>query len=130
MRRIIFTAGIMTTVLGFMAESQLGDPALFQGAITLGGAWIICGFFSGSKQWYWHAIIAAGVLGLLGAARCAPSILSLGNPDEPAAPFQSAALVISLFVLVSTVRVLRAERARRQLEELAQAAEEETGDED
>ncbi|MBK1827060.1 hypothetical protein [Haloferula rosea] len=108
----------MTTVLGFAAESKLGDPALFQGAITLGGAWIICGFFTGSKQWYWHGLIAAGVLALLGAARCAPAVLALGKPDAPAAPYQAAALVIAFVVLVSTVRTLRAERARRQLEEL------------
>ena len=121
MRRIIFTAGIMTMVLGFMAESQLGDPALFQGALTLGGAWIICGFFIGSKNWYWHGLIAAGVLGLLGAARCAPALLSLGDPEKPSAPFQSAALLIALVVMIGSVRVLRAERARRQLEELKNA---------
>lgn len=119
MRRIIFTAGIMTTVLGFAAESNLGDPALFQGAITLGGGWIICGFFTLNSKW--HGIIGAGVLALLGAARCAPAILSLGKPDAPAVPYQAAALVISLFVLISSVRVLRAERARRQLEELQTA---------
>jgi hypothetical protein len=122
MRRIIFTAGIMTTVLGFAAESNLGDPALFQGAITLGGGWIICGFFTYHSKW--HGIIGAGVLALLGAARCAPALLSLGKKDAPAAPYQAAALLISLFVLISAIRLLRAERARRQIEELQRSEEE------
>ncbi|MGE9269624.1 MAG: hypothetical protein ACQKBU_02375 [Verrucomicrobiales bacterium] len=116
MRRLIFTAGIMTTVLGFWAEATIQDPALFQGAITLGGGWIICGFFISHSKW--HGIIGAGVLGLLGAARCAPSLLSLTKPDAPAAPYQAAAFIISAVILVSTIRVLRAERARRQIEEL------------
>jgi len=122
MRRLIFTAGIMTTVLGFAAESKLGDPALFQGAITLGGGWIICGFFTYHSKW--HGIIGSGVLALLASARCAPAVLSLGKPDAPAAPFQAAALIIALVVLISAVRVLRAERARRQIEELMKESEE------
>lgn len=122
MRRLIFTAGIMTTILGFAAESKLGDPALFQGAITLGGGWLICALFTYHSKW--HGIIGAGVLALLGAARCAPAVLSLGKPDAPAAPYQAAALLISLVVLVTTIRVLRAERARLQIEEMMKAEEE------
>lgn len=122
MRRLIFTAGIMTTVLGFAAESNLGDPALFQGAITLGGGWIICALFTYHSKW--HGIIGAGVLALLGAARCAPSVLALGKPDAPAAPYQAAALLISMIVLVGAVRVLRAERARLQIEEIMQTEDE------
>ncbi|GAA5481655.1 hypothetical protein [Haloferula sargassicola] len=114
MRALIFTAGGLTTALAFAAHSQLKDPGMLQGALTLGGGWIICGLFSFSNRW--HGIIGAGVLGLLGAARCAPALLQLGK--SATAPWETAALLISSVVLVAVVRALTAERARRMREEL------------
>lgn len=116
MRPLIFTAGILTLVLGFVAHSAIGDPAVFQGALTLGGGWIICGLFSFNSRW--HGIIGAGVLALLAAARCAPALRDLLVGRGPATPFQLAAFLISMVVLVAVVRNLRAERARRQLAEM------------
>lgn len=115
MRPLIFTAGSLTSALGFVADSMIGDPALFQGALTLGGGFIICGLFSLNSKW--HGIIGAAVLALLGAARCAPALLDLPNKTQ-AAPFQAVAFLICSVVLVTIVRTLRAERARRQMEEL------------
>lgn len=120
MRPLIFTAGILVSALGFAAQAMIADPALFQGALTLGGGYIICGLFSFSSKW--HGVIGAGVLSLLGAARCAPALLDLPNKTK-AAPFQVIALLITSIVLVSVVRTLLAERARRQIEALENAEE-------
>ena len=117
MRPLIFTAGSLTSALGFAADAMIGDPALFQGALTLGGAFIICAIVSGMPGWKWHGIIGAAVLALLGASRCAPALLDLPNTTQ-AAPFQAIAFVICTVVLVVIVRTLKAERAKRQMEEL------------
>ncbi len=115
MRPLIFSVGILITLLGFAADGMIDDPALFQGALTLGGGFIICGLFSLASEW--HGYIGAGILGLLGAARSA-----LGLPDlftgSPAAPFQAIAFVACTVVLITVVRALLAQRARRQLAEL------------
>ena len=116
MRALIFTAGALTTALGFIAFQMIGDPALLQGALTLGGAWIIAGLFSYSSKW--HGIGAAGVLALLGAARCATNLPDLVSRGAPSLPFQIAAFLISLTVLIAVVRALLAERARKQLADL------------
>lgn len=112
MKGLIFAAGIATTALGFIAYSRLEDPALLQGALTLGGGWIICGLFALRAPW--HGIGGAGVLALLAAARSAPAVLELARGTEPATPFRLVALGIAAVVLVATVRSLQAERARRQ----------------
>jgi hypothetical protein len=116
MRPLIFTAGSLISAMGFVADAMIGDPALFQGALTLGGGFLICGLFSFSAKW--HGIIGAAVLALLGAARCAPALLDLPNKTQ-AAPFQAIAFLICTVVLVTIVRALRTERAQRQMEELA-----------
>lgn len=102
------------TALGFIGMSTLGDPGLFQGALTLGGGWIICGFFSLSSRW--HGILGAGILALLGAARCAPALPRLGQGG--AAVLQAIAFVICAVVLVAVIRAAKAERARRTREAL------------
>ncbi|MEM1085063.1 MAG: hypothetical protein AAGI48_13205 [Verrucomicrobiota bacterium] len=122
MRPLFLIAGSLTSALGFIADQTIGDPALFQGALTLGGGFVICAIFSKMAGWKWHGIIGAGVLALLGAARCLPSLLDL-PAKTPAAPFQAAALVICTVVLIAVVRTLMAERARRQLEALEKGEE-------
>jgi len=120
MRALLLIAGALATALGFVAHARLGDPQLLQGALTLGGGWIICAvFFSFGMRW--HGIGGAGVLGLLAAARCAPALLKLASAPE--APFQAAALLLATVVLVASVRALLAERARRQIEQLRQESE-------
>lgn len=70
----------------------------------------------GSK---WHGIIGAGVLGLLGAARCVPSLTQLpGSGGDPLVLFQSIAALICVIMVVVIARCLFVERARRQIEAL------------
>ncbi|MFC7336781.1 hypothetical protein ACFQY0_06305 [Haloferula chungangensis] len=116
MRPLIFTAGSLISALGFVADARISDPALFQGALTLGGGYIICGLVSRIPDWKWHGIITAGVLSLLAAARCAPALLELPNKTN-AAPYQALAFLITSIVLIAVIRTLKAERARRQMEE-------------
>ena len=121
MRPLIFTAGSLTSALGFAADAMISDPALFQGALSLGGGFIICGIFSIFSNW--HGVIGAAVLALLGAALSAPALLNLPN-KTPDAPFQAIAFLICMVVLTVIVRSLRAERARLQLEDLAKMDDE------
>lgn len=113
MRTLLFTAGLLACGIGFAALKLIGDPALLQGGLTLGGAWVICSLFSLYSKW--HGIIGGGILALLGAGRnlSAPSRLA---DDPTGAPlFQCFALALCLIVLIATLRVLLAERTRRQL---------------
>jgi membrane protein implicated in regulation of membrane protease activity len=114
MRILIFASGILMTALGFVGMSALGDPGLFQGALTLGGGWIICGLFSLSSRW--HGILGAGILALLGAARCAPALPRIGQGG--AETLQAVAFVVCTVVLVAVIRAARAERARQSREAL------------
>ncbi len=114
MRPLLFLAGGFLVAMGFVAEARIGNPGLLQGALTLGGGWIICGLFSLRSRW--HGVIGAGVLALLGAARCAPALIRLG--EDPSATWETAAFVASAVVLVSVVRSLLAERARQTREAL------------
>jgi hypothetical protein len=113
MRLLILIAGLLTVALGFAAEAHLEDPTLFQGALTLGGGWIICALFSYHAAV--HGIVGAGVLALLAAARCLPALPALFDGGSPGARYQGAVLAIALVVLVKVVRHLLAERARRQI---------------
>lgn len=115
MRMLIFAAGSIVSALGFMADAMINDPEIFQGALTLGGGWIICGLFSFSSKW--HGYIGAGVLALLGAGTSITKLPGLFQ-GSPAAPFQATAFVLCLVVLIGSVRALTAERRRRQIAEL------------
>ena len=118
MRPLIFTAGSLISALGFAADAMISNPEIFQGALTLGGGWLICGLFSFSSKW--HGFIGAGVLALLGAGSTVTALPNLIQGD-PAARFQAAAFVICGIVLVASVRAIYAERTRRQIAELEQA---------
>lgn len=116
MRPLLVIAGLAATGLGFAADAKLDDPALLQGALTLGGGWLICAAFSLYSKW--HGIVGAGILALLAGARCAPALFGLFGDAAPAAPYQAAAFGLSGVVLVATVRSLLRERARRERERL------------
>jgi len=117
-RKLLFLAGGLTLLLGLVSTRHLDQPALLQGALTLGGAWIICGLFSLSS--YWHGVAGAAIVALLGAGRSLVGLLQNGL-TQPAAPYQAIALVLATLVLVTSVRALLAERARRQLAALEEA---------
>lgn len=116
MRPVLFIAGIATLGLGFTADARIDDPNLLQGALTLGGGWLICAAFTFYATW--HGIVGGGILALLAGARCAPSLLQFSSDEQGAAPYQAIAFVISATVLIATIRTLLRERARRERERL------------
>lgn len=116
MRKLLIIAGLATIALGFTADDRLDDPALLQGALTLGGGWLICAAFS--LYCLWHGVIGGGILALLAAARCAPALVGLADAANPAARYQALAFAISVAVLIFIVRGLLQERRRRERERL------------
>lgn len=114
MRNLIFIAGALVALLGFVAFHTTRDPILLQGGLTLGGGWIICGLYSMRSKW--HGIAGAGVLAFLGTIRGLPSVISIGG--NPAALFNVIAGLISLVVFAAVLRLLLAERTRRSVERM------------
>lgn len=120
MRLAIFLCGLVVLALGVAAMRLLERPAAFgflSGALTLGGAWIICGLFSFRNRW--HGCVGAGVIALLGASRGIenlaelPAVL-LAKGTQWAAPLLgSAVALICIGLLVGVVRALLAEKTRR-----------------
>lgn len=124
MRFQVFFSGAMILALGGSAMRVLEKNealAFLQGALTLGGAIIICGLFSLRNQW--HGLIGAGILALLGAARGfgnIPDLVRLVQGDRHRGPAPVMELGVTLICLLLLMRVLRAlqrERTRRMLEE-------------
>ena len=119
MRALIFIAGTLVALLGFVAFRLAPTPELgaefLQGGLTLGGGWIICGLFSLRAKW--HGIIGAGMLAFLGGLRALPALTKLSSGD-PAAPFSVAAGVLCVIVFVAAARTLMAERRRHSIEAL------------
>lgn len=123
MRIQIFVSGLAVIALGVTAARLLPkDDALgfLTGALTLGGGILICGLFS--LKSYWHGLIGAGVMGLLGAARGLgnlPDMLRLlqGDRHRGAAPIMEMGVaVICLLLVLRVVGALLRERTRRMLE--------------
>lgn len=110
MRIVIFLAGALLAVLGLIVFRQTKDPSLLQGGLTLGGGFVICGIFSLSAKW--HGVVGAGVLALLGLIRALP------NVGGSAQLFYASAAVTCSVVLITAIRALLAERARRSVEKL------------
>lgn len=119
----VFSSGVLVIVLGFYAKSLLGPKealAFLQGALTLGGGWIICGLFSFKARW--HGLIGAGVLALLGAARGLANLPDLaamlagGSQRGPAPVLEFGVTVICLVLLLRVLAALARERTRRMLE--------------
>lgn len=119
MSLLIAISGVLIILLGFTAEHRISDPAIFQGALTLGGGFLICALFTRYSRS--HGVIGAGVLALLGATRSALSLMDLIGNNAQALPYQVLAFVVCLVVLIPVVRWLLAERARRQLDSIEAA---------
>jgi hypothetical protein len=124
MRFQIFFSGLAILALGYAAMASLEESERFgflSGALTLGGALIICGLFS--LRMRWHGIIGAGVVALLGASRGIENLAELpkfwigDRPRGPAPLLESAVALICILLLVHVVRTLLAEKRRRLLED-------------
>ena len=116
----IFLSGLAILGLGLAAMRVLDKPASYgflTGALTLGGALIICGLFSLRNPW--HGIVGAGVISLLGASRGIENLAALpfflldGHPHGPGPWLESAAALICILLLSLVVRTLFAEKKRR-----------------
>lgn len=133
MRFLLFLCGISILALGGAAlgSEDLDRNVAFgflSGAMSLGGGLVIAGLFS--IRWFWHGLMAGGVLALLGFGRGVlnlPALLKYlsGNRDTPLPVLEGAVTLISLLLLVATVKTLMAERERRLIEQLEKEAEEE-----
>ena len=119
LRILAILGGILMILLGFHAMEKISDPSVLQGALTLGGGWIIAALFSMSPRWTWHGIGAIGVLALLGGARSSPGLLSAAQGGAPL--YQAIAFGISAILLITTVLALKSERNRITREKLLNA---------
>lgn len=124
MRLQIFFSAAAVLALGFAATRILEKDAatgFVQGALTLGGGFLICGFFSLKMKW--HGIIGGGALGLLGAARGLGNLPDLahflaGERERGPAPIlELGVTMVCLVLLFRTIAELYRERLRRMLEE-------------
>ena len=120
MRFQIFLSGFAILALGYAASEALFDDerwSFISGALTLGGALLICGLFSLRNRW--HGVIGAGVVALLGASRGLENLAVLpkywlGERSRGPAPLlESAAALICILLLIHVVRTLLAEKRRR-----------------
>jgi hypothetical protein len=123
MRFQIFFSGVAVLALGLAATRILEKDVttgFLQGALTLGGGFLICGFFSLKMKW--HGIIGGGVLGLLGAARGMGNLPDLANflagerERGPAPVLEFGITVVCLVLLLRVLAGLNRERIRRMLD--------------
>ena len=119
----IFFSGAVVVGFGLLAMQLLdrGEALGFlHGALTLGGALLICGLFSLKSRW--HGIIGAGILALLGAGRGLGNFPHLmdalsGKSDRRAAPLiELGVTLVCLVLLMRVLAALHRERVRRMLE--------------
>ncbi len=124
MRIHVFATAVLVIVLGAAGLQFIPKMAGFEfmrGILTLGGALFICGIFM--IRMYWHGVIGAGVVALIGAGRGILNITDVfawfsGERGRGVAPVLELAITVLCGVLVlRVVRVLLAERTRRMLEQ-------------
>lgn len=120
----IFLAGAAIIGFGFIGMNQLDEEhamPFLMGSLTLGGGYLICGFFS--LKMLWHGIIGAGVLAMLGLVSGAmnlPGIAQFFSGERPrgSAPvLELATLLISAWLLVRIWRTWSKERNRIRMKE-------------
>jgi len=123
MRTHIFATGIIVLVAGIAGMFILPKMPGFEflrGGLTLGGALIICGFFT--LQMYWHGIIGAGIVSLIGAGKGLMGIKAVpdwftGDRSRGIAPFLELGItILCLLLLLKAIKALQMERTRRMLE--------------
>lgn len=123
MRLHIIVTGIVILLVGIAGLFFLPKlPAMefFRGGATLGGALLICGFFTFNS--YWYGVIGAGVISLIGAGKGLLGITGmkdfiLGQSNRGVAPLIELGItVLCLILLFRCVSAMKAERTRRMLE--------------
>lgn len=123
MRLHIILTGIVILLVGIAGLFFLPKlPAMefFRGGATLGGALVICGFFTLNS--YWYGVIGAGVISLIGAGKGLLGLSSmkdfiLGQSNRGFAPPIELGITIACIVLLfRCVSAMKAERTRRMLE--------------
>ncbi len=124
MRSHVFLSGILVIATGILAAQFIPKMPGFEfirGALTLGGALLICGLFM--IRMPWHGLIGAGIVSLLGAAKGVmglqdfPDFIS-GDRSRGLAPvFELGITVIAVVLLFRIVGVLKRERIKRMLEQ-------------
>lgn len=122
MRIHVFLSGVAVLASGGLALRFLSKAealGYFHGALTLGGGLVICGLFS--LKSYWHGLIGAGVLALLGSARGAANLPDAfrylaGHQARGVAPLlELGVTLVCLALLVRVLQALQRERIRRML---------------
>jgi hypothetical protein len=125
MRIALLITGIIILACGFAGKMMLPGRnesfSFLQGGLSLGGAFLICYFFS--RNSYWHGMIGSGVVALLGFCRSVINLpdwsawLQHASPRPPATPLlEMLVTVLCLMHLIRTIRLLLAERTRRLLQ--------------
>ncbi len=123
MRIQIFATGLLilaTGIIGLALMPRMPGFEFLRGGMTLGGALLICGFFT--IRMYWHGLIGAGVVSLLGAGKGLLGIMAVpqwisGDRSRGVAPLLELGItVLCLVLLFRIVGLLKAERTRRILE--------------
>lgn len=117
---LTLASGVAVVAMGITALRTLPAPqsfAFLQGSLTLGGGFLIAGLFSFKS--YWHGLMGAGVLALLGTAWGLMNLPDLamwlaGDRSHAGAPILEAGVTaISAWLLWRTLTVLKRERQRR-----------------
>lgn len=122
MRTALLITGLIILACGFAGKMMLPGRnesfSFLQGGLSLGGAFLICYFFSRNN--YWHGMMGSGVVALLGLCR---SVINLPNwtawcqhssPKPPATPLlEMLVALLCLWHLIRTIRLLLDERTRR-----------------
>ncbi len=123
MRTHILVTGfliLIAGIAGLFVIPKLPAMEFFRGAATLGGALIICGFFTLNS--YWYGVIGAGVISLIGAGKGLLGISGMkdfvtGQSNRGIAPPIELIITIGCLVLLfRCVSAMKAERTRRMLE--------------
>lgn len=126
MRHASLILGIIIIACGIAGKMMLPGRnesfSFLQGGLSLGGAFLICYFFSRSN--YWHGTIGGGVVALLGFCRSIVNLpdwftwLRHASPKPAATPLiELLVAVLCLWHLIRVIRLLMAERTRRLLED-------------
>lgn len=123
MRTQIFATGLLILAVGIAGLFFLPKMPGFEflrGGLTLGGALLICGFFT--IRMYWHGLIGAGVVALIGAGKGLMGTMSVadwftGDRSRGFAPLLELGITaLCVVLLLRVLRALQAERTRRMLE--------------